>query len=706
MKARFSKLLKHHKKGSSTPELPKMSIAETEPKLRDSSFHPDPSLCASCQSLRVDWVVSTDLPTDLKNPNPLNLQMHKLGRIEETRQNCQCCEAIFNVVRHGIRWATAGGYPFTPLDLVTVDKVIQSSRILYGSFADDWKKRVLLCEYDSGIGTRCGILEVFSKEPGTSTSVKERSLPQCEPSFTGPQSVHSDEDTLNIDMTAAKLQKWLETCQQSHEQCRMLKRQSMLPDRVVDIGTLEEPYIRLVETHQESISYVALSYCWGSEQTYVTTAVTMPRFLEGIDARMLPSTMKDAINLTRAIGLRYIWIDALCIVQNSREDWEKQSSKMDQVYSNAYVTICASRASGASQGFLSELTPAVARWGSWERDGSQEESIFLRWWREGRDMENILADQPLSRRGWAVQERLLSLRKVLFTSQQMIWQCPSLHCFEDGVEVSPEGGRGFPTSVLQNEDLGHDAWSSVVLDYTQCTLTKFSDRLPALSGIARTFAGSLKDEYIAGHWRETLPHSLTWRTLPKGQDCRPDGMVYSAPSWSWASVDAGVQILYRSFWDDIHVKLVDLHLSPSSSANPYGQVTDGWIELEAPVLPIRVERKFLKGYLALFKINESEFQLYSDEWSANSNVMWLDRSEDVLDALAIFFTRDDFTRPSYEGLLISPSKEREGMFVRRGGFTDCAIFPNISKPGVSFGRQHCKMLSEVDQVRVQRVKIV
>lgn len=379
---------------------------------------------------------------------------------------------------------------------------------------------------------------------------------------------------------------------------------------------------------------------------------------------------------------------------------------MDIVYSLAHLTICASRAFGASEGFLQNQAATAIRWGSWDRKNSQTKDIFLRWRRNGQDMENILADQPLGSRGWAVQERLLSPRKVFFTSQQMVWQCPSLHCFEDDMEVSPGGGRGFSTSVLLEEDLDQNGWGGVVFDYTQCKLTKFTDRLSALSGIAKVFGDALKDEYYAGHFYRTLPQSMIWRTLPKGMDSRPDGTPYSAPSWSWASVHAGVQLLYRSSQDEVLCKVLDLQISTTSKDNPWGQVIDGWIELEAPVVPVRIQRDSRKGYLALLKMKEAEFQMYGNEWSTNPDVMWLDRNEDAIDAVAVFFAGHDLARPTYEGLLITPSASREGTFVRIGGFTDCAILPNIPRPGVSFERKHCKTMSEVDQVRFQRVKIV
>jgi hypothetical protein len=466
--------------------------------------------------------------------------------------------------------------------------------------------------------------------------------------------------------------------------------------------------MRLLEQHQENGDYVTLSYCWGSKQRYVTTTETLPSFLSRIEEDKLPSTIQDAIRLTRALRIRFLWIDSLCILQGSTDDWGKQSAKMDQVYGNAYLTLCASRASTASEGFWSERPPTTIRWGFWDSDRTTNQiDVFLRWDKDGHDMSDILADEPLSSRGWAVQERLLSLRKVFFTSQQMIWQCPGLNCFEDGTDVTrADDRRGFTQPLLE---FTHRGWNKVIHNYTQCNLTEFSDRLPALSGIARLFGEKLQGDYLAGHWRKDLPYSMMWQPLRKGHECRSDGMIYTGPSWSWASVKGGVRFFHEEiprFNCQRLVKMLDARVEVSSSVNPYGHVNYGWIDLEAPVLPVRVEKDHRKGHKALFKIGESEYLLYRSEAYGKNDYMWLDDYEDSVDALAVFFHEINIFGHEYYGLLVTALDSGQETYVRRGGFIQCAIFPYIPHQNLSSKAECLKALSEVKQARIQRIKIV
>jgi len=130
------------------------------------------------------------------------------------------------------------------------------------------------------------------------------------------------------------------------------------------------------------------------------------------------------------------------------------------------------------------------------------------------------------------------------------------------------------------------------------------------------------------------------------------------------------------------VKMLGAHVEVTSSGNPYGQVRGGWVELEAPVLPIRVVKDNRKGYRAFFNIGDSEWQLNGDETAQENNDMWLDRYEDSLDAIAVFFHEVKFGGHEYYGLLITASESGQETYVRRGGFFECAIFPNLPIEGL------------------------
>jgi hypothetical protein len=130
----------------------------------------------------------------------------------------------------------------------------------------------------------------------------------------------------------------------------------LLPSKVIDVGTRFP--IRTVKLHWteegESGEYVALSYCWGGSQTLLTTTATAQDFTDGIPTSRIPKTILDAITLTHKLGLRYLWVDALCIIQDDSEDVAREISNMAQIYQNATVTVSAASARSVNEGFLGQ----------------------------------------------------------------------------------------------------------------------------------------------------------------------------------------------------------------------------------------------------------------------------------------------------------------------------------------------------------------
>ena len=145
---------------------------------------------------------------------------------------------------------------------------------------------------------------------------------------------------------------WTNDCISHHSEC--LVRDSVLPRRTLRIeGTISEPIVRL-EVHDTMVgTYVALSYCWGTNMHPLSTLTTdqYELFKDNIHFARLSKTYQDAIATTLALGIHHIWIDALCIIQNSPEDWNEESQKMGQYYGNAHLTICVASADDVHAGF-------------------------------------------------------------------------------------------------------------------------------------------------------------------------------------------------------------------------------------------------------------------------------------------------------------------------------------------------------------------
>ena len=153
-----------------------------------------------------------------------------------------------------------------------------------------------------------------------------------------------------VDFTTAL--SWLEGCEQTHELCRRT-RNPRPPRRVLDLGyDQSQPTIRLLEDKEWAYRYATLSHWWGESQPLKLTRQTREQFLKEIRSRNLPRMFQDAITATRLLGLRYLWIDSLCILQDSKTDWEEQCAEMCRIYRDSYVTIAGPAASSCDHGFL------------------------------------------------------------------------------------------------------------------------------------------------------------------------------------------------------------------------------------------------------------------------------------------------------------------------------------------------------------------
>lgn len=231
---------------------------------------------------------------------------------------------------------------------------------------------------------------------------------------------------------------WLETCINSHEKCRLdWSQESELPKRVIDVGGSTRLPRLCHAVDLAPAKYVALSHCWGGHVPLTTTQGTLAARQGGIELDSLPKTFRDAIMVTRALDLQYIWIDSLCIIQDSRQDWTEQAPQMHRIYDNAVLTIAADGAVNGTVG-LSSPERALYRshlvWGS-DEDGS---AIYASrqaggWNPYTTTPARQLAPSnqgPLSKRAWTLQERMLSRRTLHFDVNEMAWSCQTMTACE------------------------------------------------------------------------------------------------------------------------------------------------------------------------------------------------------------------------------------------------------------------------------------
>ena len=349
---------------------------------------------------------------------------------------------------------------------------------------------------------------------------------------------------------------WLQECITSHSACRS-PSQPLLPTRLIEV----EPFQRSSDVRLVLPSpgmrghYAALSYCWGAGNQVILTKSNIDDRRARIESASLPKTIQDALVITRNIGLKYLWVDALCILQDSATDWETESARMGHVYNLALVTIQAAVAGDCREGCLnkytaSDLPPAQLRYVS---NAGEVGKVYVR----QSPLVTSLSTEPLHDRGWTLQEALLSPRILSFGSTQMSWECSTCYRSEGGSSLANSGhSSGLPKPVRRSikdsstpaglplDDVATQralAWANIVREYSWRNLTFPSDKLPALSGLARYLSNTRPgDVYLAGLWRSEMPGNLFWAASGSAKKPTTRPTQYRAPSWSWASVNGPV----------------------------------------------------------------------------------------------------------------------------------------------------------------------
>ncbi|OAG06439.1 HET-domain-containing protein [Paraphaeosphaeria sporulosa] len=390
-----------------------------------------------------------------------------------------------------------------------------------------------------------------------------------------------------------RCRRWLQDCS-NHPTCN--PAETLLPSRVIDVGEFGSPRVHLWEPPEDTVGqYVSLSYCWGSPMSFTTTRATMESRKAGIEIADMPPTYQDVVRLTRELGLRYVWVDSLCILQDEHADWERESARMLSIYSNAYLTVAAHRAKDISEGFLHSRPKRSHVELGYTRSGIHGKvlafNLPLREELIKTDYVN-LPNEPLSERAWGLQERVLSHRVMIYGSDQIFFECNEGFRGEDGLnldfrhacahksldgtdleEVKPWYKDLSPNKRPKRDTLR--GWYDLLWEYGPKKLTRASDKLPAISGIASLYAEKIEEEYLAGLWRDQLIEGLTWQSLRWRR-----ASEYRAPSWSWASGDgipgSGQIADYTELAEILDAKVV------LKDTNPFGEVADGWIKLRAP----------------------------------------------------------------------------------------------------------------------------
>ena len=398
----------------------------------------------------------------------------------------------------------------------------------------------------------------------------------------------------------ARVGRWLETCQKTHTKCSV-QYEYWVPSRVIYVrGNSEDP-VRLCQRSSvpHGAPYATLSHCWGGVHTLNLTSTTMEAFLEGIAMTDLPATYKDAVSIARSLGIAYLWIDSLCIIQDSAEDWQRESGDMCKVYKHGLVNIATLHAENSHGGCFAPRNPRQ----------TQPITVQSRWsicrdrlWTMMPMQNHEFTDSKLHRRAWVVQERALAPRVLSFGKRMVHWRCL------ERTTTDYEPHRFGEPWHIQISDRDIDAtgktdailtkWHTLVSEFTASGLSFEKDKLVAFAGIAKELQKVLEKttgtpwKYLAGLWEPLFPMILLWE---RTNVSRPERVVprrpehYRAPSWSWAATEGDVLTSYFG-WPGPHnpAKGFEAEVIEAEVAlvgeDPFLQISGGHLKVDCELL--------------------------------------------------------------------------------------------------------------------------
>lgn len=421
----------------------------------------------------------------------------------------------------------------------------------------------------------------------------------------------------DAELNFSRVRNWLDDCLKHHPKCRWTssglkvndtKLETIIPKRLISVGsdnpdTLIPP--RIVHTDGLRGKYVALSYCWVQNPLVKLTRSSLRELEAKVDLSLLAETIRDAVTVTRKLKVPYLWVDSLCIIQDDRDDRDEELKKMADIYQGAVLTISAL---GAHQGeglFLPRRhNGALNLHGPDKRDvyevrmdcivGRNKPSIgemhlALPLVPHGfrADIAYEYGQSRWYKRGWVLQERLLSRRIIHYGALQIYWECnhglyaedgsifeaisgniSTVNCLKLTIAAlfrylrSPTGAIFENLPLLKNvsldwviprskrlrealflnqkslDEFRDEIWRKVIAQYSTCDLTYQADKLPAISGFTSILGELTRSTACEGLWLEGLGEQLCWRGIePLMRHADPQGIYNQAAFYPYVFAD-------------------------------------------------------------------------------------------------------------------------------------------------------------------------
>ncbi|CCT61096.1 hypothetical protein [Plenodomus lingam JN3] len=349
--------------------------------------------------------------------------------------------------------------------------------------------------------------------------------------------------------------RWLTDCLDGHEKCNSLVTPPHhRPTRLVRLRSIGDRVTSIslfcyAAGQDRPVDYLTLSHCWGQGNFVQLNTANLTAFHEDIPMDLLPKTFADAIYITHFLGFQYVWIDSLCIIQDSLEDWTLESKSMGKIYQHAICTLAAVGADNSNDGcFYQRLY--------------LKEHLSDNFWlpvydlfahkQQGRSYDSG-CPASLHSRAWVMQEQCLSVRAINFGRHEISWNCVSTNISEPRASTSSLVGQSTlphefyaslaqPTGKGSNSQVSHNLqnlefWWKIVQQYSGRDLTVATDKWPAFQGLAFEVARAWKQSLFYGLWEHDILHELLWSISIKPLHPK---LEVGAPSWSWLSMSSAV----------------------------------------------------------------------------------------------------------------------------------------------------------------------
>jgi len=415
-----------------------------------------------------------------------------------------------------------------------------------------------------------------------------------------------------------QIRQWLNACFESHMACQMTTTftETTSPRRLLHVGQkgTKRVFLReitLVDMRDSKWTYAALSYCWGnikkSKDEAVQLMCSKSNLLElerdGIWLSRLPQTIIDAIRVSHELGISFLWVDRLCIVQDDAEDLRCELRKMSEIYATASIVISASRAESADQGFLQDHdSMGDACKINFDAESDQPTMLLFH---SKNDIQNGI--EPIDWRAWTMQEHFLAARTLRFGSKQVEWKCKTERLYDGGEDGNPRSydrWAGEIAQLKQSGSQGNDQsapppissnaavrpWKRLAFDSTTRGVTYQSDRFHTVASMAKIYAETFKlggDDYIVGLWRPRICHDLLWNLTQRRKFRKHIINDPRIPSWSWMS--ARYDVAFSSISADCdadRLRIMQFDIKLVDQQNPFGEVEYARLVVEGAVLDI------------------------------------------------------------------------------------------------------------------------